>query len=187
MSNALRRHIEEIVSLTEEEFTFVLRHFTPRKLKKHQFLIQEGNPAQQDYFVISGLLKSYHTDEQGKQHILQFAMENWWASDPQAYHNETPATLNIDCIEDAELLGITLHNREKLCIELRKMETFFRKKTTAGYIAMQRRVLTLISTNAMERYQLLLQQYPQLLQRVPKTLIAAYLGITRETLSRLQA
>lgn len=91
----------------------------------------------------------------------------------------------MDCLEDSETLYISLENREKLCAEMRKMEYFFRKKTTAGYVASQNRILSLISYNAKERYEYLLQQYPDLMQRVPKSLIASYLGITRETLSRL--
>ncbi len=185
MSQELRQHIEKIVLLTDEEFNFILSHFTAKKFLKHQFLIQEGSYVENDYFIVKGLLKSFHIDEQGKEHILQFAMSDWWISDPQAYHNQTKATLNVSCLEDSETLYITLQNREKLCADLQKMEHFFRKKTTAGYIALQRRVLCLISNNANERYEDLLQQYPDLIQRVPKTMIASYLGVSRETLSRL--
>jgi CRP-like cAMP-binding protein len=186
MSIILKQHIDEISPLTDDEFAFVVSHFTVKKFKKHQYLIQEGDLVQNDYFVVSGLLKSSHTDARGKEHILQFAMENWWISDPQAYHNQTPATLYVNCLEDTETLAITLHNREKLCAEFRKMEYFFRKKTTAGYIAMQKRVLSLIGSDSKERYLQLIEQYPQF-RRLPKTMIAAYLGITRETLSRFEA
>lgn len=185
MSGILRKHIEQIIPLTDDEFAFVLSFFVPKKFKKHQFIIQEGELVRNDYFIVKGLAKAAYTDTQGKAHILQFAMEDWWISDPQAFHYQTPATLNVDCIEDTDTLSISLGNREKLCCELQKMEYFFRKKTTAGYVAMQRRILSLISTNARERYALLSNQYPQFLQRIPKTLLAAYLGISRETLSRL--
>ena len=185
MSKELRQHIEKIISLTDDEFNFVLSHFTAKKFKKHQYIIQAGDFAPNDHFIVRGLLKASHSNEQGKTHIVQFGMEDWWISDPQAYHYETRATLNVDCLEDCETLYISLQNREKLCTEMHKMEFFFRKKTTAGYVAMQKRVLSLISNSAKERYELLLQQYPQFLQRIPKTLIASYLGVTRETLSRL--
>jgi CRP-like cAMP-binding protein len=185
MEQALRQQIEQIVKLTDEEFSYVLSHFAARKFKKNQYLIQAGDAAPNDYFVTRGLLKSSFTDEQGKEHIMQFAMEDWWISDPQAYHNSLKATLNVSCLEDTDTYYISLDNREKICADLRKMEYFFRKKTQTGYIALQRRILSLMSQSAKERYDQFLQLYPQLLQRVPKTLIASYLGISRETLSRL--
>lgn len=185
--NKLRQHIAEIIKLTDGEFEYVLSHFTYRKFLKNQYVIQAGDYVKYDYFVLSGLLKSWHIDDNGKSHIVLFAMENWWISDPEAFHNQTKATLNVDCLEDSETLYIALENREKLCAEMRKMEYFFRRKTTSGYVASQRRILSLISFNAKERYEYLIQQYPDLIQRVPKSLIASYLGITRETLSRLTA
>lgn len=186
MSSVLKKHIERIVPLTDEEFAIVLSHFTPKKFKKHQFIIQPEDTVSNDNFVVTGLLCSSYADEKGKEHILQFAMEDWWISDPEAYHNQTPASLYVKCLEPTETLSISLQNREKLCNELPKMQYFFLKKTTGGYIAMQKRILSLISGNSQERYRQLIAQYPQF-RRLPKTMIAAYLGITRETLSRLNA
>jgi CRP-like cAMP-binding protein len=187
MSQLLRQHIEKIIPLTGSEFEYVLSHFTRKKFKKHQFLIQQGQPVTHDYWVEKGLLKACHTDAQDKDSILQFAMEDWWVTDYQAYFNRAPASIYIDCLEPAELLCLSLHNREKLCAELHKMEHFFRKKLSAGYVALQARIVSLLGSNAKERYEQLVNQYPQLLQRVPKTLLAAYLGVSRETLSRLGA
>jgi len=187
MKEVLRRQIEKIVKLTDEEFEFALTHFTQRSYKKHQYVVQADNPAPNDHFVVKGLLKSFYYDDAGKTHILQFAMEDWWISDPNAYHNRLNATLNIDCLEDTETFFISIDNREKLCAEMQKMEYFFLKKTTAGYIALQKRILSLMSQKAEERYTQFVQLYPNLIDRVPKALIASYLGITRETLSRMTA
>ena len=173
MSTLLRTHIEPIVSLTDAEFEFALSHFTIKRFKKHQIVIQEGDYVKNDYFVVSGLMRSSHTHAEGKEHILQFAMQSLWITDPEAYHNQAKATLAISCLEDSETLAITLENREKLCRELQKMEYFFRKKSTTDYICMQRRILCLISGSAKDRYEHLLQQYPGLIQRVPKSLIAS--------------
>lgn len=185
MSEALRQHLEKITPFTDSEFEYVLAHFTSKKLKKHQFLVQEGNPVPNDHFVLKGLLKATHTDQNGKQHILGFAMEDWWITDYQAYFNQAAATLQIDCLEDTELLCISLYNRRKLCAELHKMEHCFHMKLTGGYVALQRRILTLLNSTAKERYEQFHQQYPTLTNRLPKTLIASYLGVSRETLSRL--
>lgn len=185
MSEILRRQIEQIVPVTDEEFEKILTYFTFKKLKKHQFLIQEGNIVTHDHFVIKGVLKSYYVNEDAKERLMQFAMEDWWITDYQAFFNETIATLNINCIEDTEVLCISAADREKLCAEMHKMEYFFRKKSNAGYVALQRRILSLLNNNATERYEQFIEQYPKLFQKVPKTLIASYLGVTRETLSRL--
>lgn len=187
MSHPLRQHIEKITPLTDAEFAYILSHFTGKKLKKHQFLIQEGDRVANDYFVIKGLVKAYHINKEGKEHILQFAMEDWWVSDYQAYFTQKEATLNIDCIEEVEVLCLSLVNRDKLCSELHKIEHFFRRKSNMGYVALQRRILSLLNNSARERYEQLLNQYPTLFQRLPKTLIAAYLGVSRETLSRFSS
>ena len=181
----LRTHIEKITPLTDAEFDYILSHFSSISYKKHQFLLQEGSPANCDFFVVKGLVKAYYTSNEGKEHILQFGMEDWWITDYQAYFNSLPATLNIDCLEDTEVLCLTLINREKLCADLHKIEHFFRQKLNMGYVALQRRILSLMNNSAGQRYEQLLQQYPALFQRVPKPLIASYLGVSRETLSRL--
>jgi CRP-like cAMP-binding protein len=184
MSQFLRKHIEAITPLTDEEFEIIQSNFTVKRLKKHQFLLQEGDPVKNDHLVVKGLLKAYHLVEGGKEHILQFAMEDWWITDYQAYLNEGRATLFIECLEDCELLCLSLRNREKICADQHAMEHFFRKKVNAGYVALQKRILSMLRSNGRDRYEQLLKDYPTLLQRIPKTLIAAYLGISRETLSR---
>ena len=185
MEIKLRDHINQIVSLTDEEFGYVERFFTKRKYKKYQYIIQAGEINNHEHFVLKGLVKTSYTDQDGKEHILQLAMENWWFSDPLAFNTNQLATMNADCLEVTETLSISFEDKEKLCATSQKMEYFFRKKYTTGNIALQKRVLALLSNNAAERYRLLLQQYPLIHERVSKTLIASYLGITRETLSRL--
>lgn len=184
MSQLLRQQLERIIKLSDTEFEYVLSHFKPRSFKKHQFIIQEGQSVENDYFILKGCLKSYSTDQNGKDHIIQFGLPDWWITDYQAYYTQGTASVNIDCIEDCELLCLSLQNREKLCSELHKIEHFFRKKTNRRNVALQQRILTLLSSSAEERYNQLLKQYPELFQRIPKHLIAAYLGVSRETLSR---
>jgi CRP-like cAMP-binding protein len=185
MQKKLREHIEKILTLTDDEFGFVLSHFTFRKVKKHQFLIQQGDYVNHSYFVVSGLLKLAHTDTNDKEHVLHFAMEDWWVSDYQAYFTKAKATMSLDCLEDAEVFCISLEDNEKLFAGLPKLEHFFLKKSHGGYIAAQQRILSLLTSSAKERYEQFLMQYPSLVQRLNKTLLASYLGVSRETLSRL--
>lgn len=187
MYTKLRAHIEQIVPLTDDEFALIQSHFHYRKVRKHQYLIQEGDSVVYSYFVLSGLLKLSSVDANDKEHILHFAMEDWWVSDYQAYFTRSRATMSLDCLEDAEVLYISLDDDNKLFAALPKLEHFFWKKSQSGYIASQQRILSLLSTSAKERYEQLLKQYPSLVQRVNKTLIASYLGVSRETLSRLSS
>jgi CRP-like cAMP-binding protein len=185
MQEKLREHIEKIVPLTDDEFAFVYAHFTTKKYKKHQFLIQEGEAVKHHYFVVSGLLKLVYTDDATRQHIVSFAMEDWWESDFYAYYTQTPATMSLECVEDTMVSCLLLEDYKKLCNGLQKMERFFLEKANFGFIGAQRRIISWLTSSAQERYEQLLKQSPSLVQRVPKSLLAAYLGVSRETLSRL--
>ncbi len=184
MTHPLKAHIEEITPITQEEFDYVLEHFVEVARRKHQFIVQQGEPVNREYWVLEGLLKSYVLDHTGKEHILMFAMEHWWVTDYDGFTNLSDAKISVDCLEDSKLMYITYENREKLLKEMPVWNRFWAKKTKYGYIALQNRILSLLKNTARERYDLLYDQYPQLFQRVPKKLLAAYLGVSRETLSR---
>lgn len=181
----LKEHIAGTAKLTEEEFTHFFSHFKPLSFKKGQVVIREGDKVNCEYFVISGCLKAFFINDEVKMHILQFAMPTWWTSDYNALYTQTKASINVDCITDAELLSLSNTDREKLCSEIHQVEHFFRWRTNKGYVAAQKRLLSLMNNDAKARYEELMTLYPQLYNLVPKHLIAAYLGVTRETLSRL--
>ncbi|MCE7054170.1 Crp/Fnr family transcriptional regulator [Algoriphagus sp. AGSA1] len=183
--HGLRRHIEEVIALTDDEFASVSSYFFLQKFKKGAFLIRQGERVPYTYFVLSGLLKLIHTDESGKEHILSFAMEDWWETDYLAFTTNTRARMSLQCLEDSDILCISLLDYKNLCLAYPKIEHFFLQKATSGHIASQQRILSLLSSDAKERYEGLLKRYPALVQRVPKSLLASYLGVSRETLSRL--
>ncbi len=187
MKEKLKEHIEKIIPLTDHEFSIILSHFSFEKYQKNDFLIQPGRYAIHCYFVVTGLLKLFYDDKNGKNHIISFAMEDWWESDFSAYFTKTKAKMSLQCIEDTSVFSLSLINYQKLSNELPKMQRFFLKKSNSGHIASQNRILSFLTTNAKERYEQLLEQYPLLFQRVPKTLLASYLGVSRETLSRLSS
>ncbi|WP_228431958.1 Crp/Fnr family transcriptional regulator [Chryseobacterium shigense] len=162
-----------------------MNFFKKQLFKKHYILVSRGAVAPLEYFVVKGLLKSTHTDSEGKVQIMQFAYENWWISDMQSFNTGAPAQFDIDCLEDTTVFSISHEDKEDLCRISNKMQYFFRRKAVYNMIALHKRVLMLLSSTASERYEALLKQYPQLHERVSKKLIAGYLGVTRETLSRL--
>ncbi|MFB0499302.1 CRP-like cAMP-binding protein [Mucilaginibacter sp. SG538B] len=181
----LKEHVSKTASLTDEQFDYFFSHFTYKTFKKGQTIIGEGDKVDCEYFVLSGYLKSFFINDDMKMFILQFAMPTWWASDYNALYSGERATISLDCITDAEVLCLTGHDREKLCNEIHASEHFFRWRTNKGYVAAQKRLLSFMNNNAKRRYEELLAQYPTLYNVVPKQLIASYLGVSRETLSRL--
>lgn len=187
MWQQLRTHLEKLVPLTDEEFERALAYFTYKSYKKHHQLIREGDDVREAYFIAKGLLKLVYTDAAAKTHVVSFAPEDWWESDFQAYYTQTPATLSLECLEDTAVWGLSLENYHRLCAELPQLTHFFLTKALRGSMAAQQRILSLLTTQAKERYEQLLRLYPALPQRVSKTLLASYLGVSRETLSRLTA
>lgn len=181
----LRQHIEAITLLTDQEFDYVKSFFTVKKVRKHQYLLQEGEPVLHEYVVLSGIFRMFYLDNDGKEHIIQFAGTDWWMSDYNAYFTQTNATLHIVCMEEGEVLCLKLAGREQLSKEMHKMEHFFRVKLTRGYAAQQKRIISLLSGTPQQRYEEFCELYPQISQTIPKKYIAEYLGVSRETLSRL--
>ena len=181
----LKEHISKIVSLTDDQFDYFFSRFKQQSYKKGQAIIAEGDKVECEYFVLDGCLKSFYINDNVKMFILQFAMPTWWASDYNALYSRTKATINVDCITDAEVLCLSNANQKEICKEIHAVEHFFRWRTNKGYVASQKRLLSLMNNDTRHRYEELMAQYPALYNIVPKHLIAAYLGVSRETLSRL--
>lgn len=179
-------HVNEKVSLTEEEQQTIKTFFSPKKLRKKQYLLQEGDVCKYMAFVEKGLLRSYNVDAKGADHMIQFAWEGWWISDTYSFLAGEPAAYNIDAIDDAELLLITLPHFEEMMLKVPKMERYFRILFQKNIISKERRLLSSITYSAEEKYLRLSETNPELIQRIPLNLIASYLGITPETLSRIR-
>lgn len=178
--------MEALLPLTDEEFALIPGYFKPRELSRKAFLIREGQTVTSEYLVVQGLLKSFLYDDAGKEYIIQFAMEQWWISDYPAYKVQGKGELCVQALEPCLVLELSLEAKTELCARLPKMYQFFGAKAFGGYVALQKRVLSQMKHTAKEKYELLLEQYPQLFQRVSRSMIAHYLGVSRETLSRLE-
>lgn len=178
--------INEVVRFTEEETKVFQSYLTPKKIRKKQYLLQEGDVCKFIAFVEKGALRSYSIDEKGNEHIIQFALEGWTISDLFSFLTAEPAVYTIDALEDSELILISHSSYEELLERFPKYEKYMRLQLTNAYIAMQRRLTSIISLPLEERYQNLLALYPQIVQRVPQHMIASYMGLTPETLSRVR-
>ncbi|QLE01697.1 Crp/Fnr family transcriptional regulator [Galbibacter sp. BG1] len=186
MRASIQKHISEHISLTSKEQSYFFSLLKPVELQKKDILISPGDRVDDQYFVVKGCLKAFEIDAQGDEHIIQFAIEDWWISDFKAYYNKIPASLYIDCVEDVELLKISKEDLENLFNKVPKFNRFFRIKLTNAFLSMQDRILSALDKNSAERYLDFLATYPNIEQRVPNYQIANYLGIKPESLSRLR-
>lgn len=185
MEELFRKQINKLVELTACEFDFTLSHFTEKHYKKKDLVFTLGEYIDNCYYVVSGLMALVHVNEQGKEFIFSIVNEDRWESDFTAFFTQQKTTMYLKCIEPTHLLCLTLENYNKLCREIPKMQSFFHQKSTLGFITTQQRLLSFLTTTAQQRYEILAETSPAIIQRVSKTLLAPYLGVTRETLSRL--
>jgi len=181
----LRTHISDKVSMTEQEFDLVLDAFKPRRLKKNQLLLRPGEICTADHFVIGGSLRQYYLDESGKEHVVQFAFENWWISDWSSVLSKTASFYSIEAMEASEVLVIGQAQLEILFKQIPALESYFRLIFQQAYAAHQRRILWL-QKPALERYRYFASVYGYFEQRLPQAQIASYLGLTRESFSRVK-
>ena len=186
MFDLLQAHIAKRVPLSQEEFVSCTQFFTTRKYRKRQFLLQEGDVCRYLAFVHRGCLREYSVDHKGEEHILQFAIEDWWISDLQSFLTGSPSTHNIDAVHDSEVLILEKVARDNLLIAIPKMERFFRLLLEANYLATHRRISDSLTTSAEDRYLSFIRTYPALVEQVPQNQVASYLGITPQSLSRIR-
>jgi CRP-like cAMP-binding protein len=187
MFELLLQSIKEKVSITDEEFEFCKTLFIPKKLRKKQYLLQEGDVCRYTAFVEKGMLRMFSVDEKGNEPILQFSFEGWWLADLYSFLTDEPSHYNIEAIEECELLLITKPSWEILLEKVPAFERYFRILIQNSLIATQRRLMSSISETAEEKYTKLVNNFPGCMQRVPQHMIASYLGITPETLSRVRS
>lgn len=180
------QHFNKKIPLTEEEQELIKGYLAVKKIRKRQYLLQEGDVCKVAAFVEKGVLRCYTLDENGTEHIVQFAVEGWYISDMYSFLTGEPATYNIDAVEDSSLVLISRSAVEELQRVSPKFQAFQLQAITAAYIALQKRVTSSISLSLDERYQNLVNAYPDIVQRVPQHMIASYLGATPETLSRVR-
>ena len=178
--------LNESVALTGAEQEIITRYLQPKKLRKKQYLLQAGDVCKAIAFVEKGALREYSVDENGNEHILQFALEGWLISDLYSFTTGEPATYNIDVLEDCELVLLTKSAQDEILKKVPKFETYTSMQITGAYLAMQKRVNAMISLSPEQRYQNFIKLYPNIARRVPQHMVASYLGLSPETLSRIR-
>lgn len=183
---AILANVSKHIQLTPEEQLFWRGLLRSRKVERGECLLQVGDISRYQYFVVSGCLRTYLVDEDGKEHILQFAPEDWWTGNMASMLKGQPSQLIIEALETTNVLALDKQGQDQLFDRVPKFDRFFRILITNAFVAQQRRTLSSLSKTAEERYAEFRKLYPSLDGRVAQKHIASYLGMTPEFLSTVR-
>lgn len=185
-SDLLITSLQQYIPLSDRDQQLIIACLRERKVKKGQFLVHEGAVSRCTNFVNEGSVRTYFIDLNGQEHIVQFAIEGWWISDLNSFILQVPATFNVQAIEDSVILELPFESLELLYEQIPKLERYFRIVTQRAFVAFQQRVVQNISMTAEDRYLAFQQKYPKIELRIPQRLVASYLGISAEFLSKIK-
>ncbi|MET3498458.1 CRP-like cAMP-binding protein [Mucilaginibacter rubeus] len=186
MFEQFKEYIGQKATLTEADYAKIEAVCIFKKLRKKQYLLQEGDVWKYNAFITKGLVRFYSVDENGRENIVSFAKENWWTGDRASLLTGESSKNNIDAIEDTELILITKTNFDRLCRDIPAFNDMVNAILNKSFITSQNRIHSAIAFTAEQKYLDFVQKYPDLSLRVPQAMIASYLGITPETLSRVR-
>ena len=186
MFKSILNNVARFIDLTpveKDQFTSLIQ---TKKLRKDQYLVQEGDVCRFEAFINKGSMRSFQVDNKGYEHVVLFGIEDWWIGDLYSFFTQTPSRYNVEALEDSELFCLDKPSLEKLYSEIPKFERFFRILIQNAFIAQQQRIIANMSQSAEERYNDFINRYPQFEKRFPQYNIASYLGIKPESLSRIR-
>jgi CRP-like cAMP-binding protein len=184
--DTLRGYLEARASFTEEELAYLRTAFVPKRLPADTFLQRAGDVARHAAFIASGCLRSYVIDGKGKEHIIQFAPETWWLADSDSLMSGVPSKYFYQAIEDSDLLLIDPPSHQRVVDRVPGYAAALRTGLQRHAAAKDHRIVSALSATAEERYLAFLETYPSIVQRVPQRMLASYLGVSPETLSRIR-
>jgi CRP-like cAMP-binding protein len=180
------KNVHKHIKLDEDEVNYFVSLLEPKTLERKKVYLKPGEVCKNSAFVIDGALKSFTVDKDGKEHILSFAITDWWIADMYSYISRKPAILNIEAIDDSSVLLLSFENQQLLYERIPKFERFFRILVENALVANQERLIDNLSSSAEDRYLRFIKKYPTIPSCVPQHSIASYLGITPEFLSKIR-
>lgn len=186
MHSSIKEHIQNIISPSKDDLDLFINQLAQVSIAKGDYLLKSGERVRDEYFVVKGCLKAYYMDSKGNRHISQFAVENWWVGDFDAFYNEVPSTLYIEATEDSQLLAIDRTSLNQVFEKAPIFERYFRILVTEAFISQRKRILSAQEKNTQQRYVQFCTSYSNIENRVTNYDIANYLGVTAESLSRVR-
>jgi len=187
MSEILKNYFQKVLpDFTDEKFDFILYKSQLIKLQRKEIVCKQGEVCNLKIFVAKGLLRNYSISEDGNEHILQFVNEMSWTTDPESFYNNTPSKLNIEAMESSEIFAFNLEDFAELRGQIPELNIFVENILTRKSMEIHKRLLMNISSSPEEKYLDFINTYPDIFNRVPLHMVASYLGLSRETLSRVR-
>lgn len=186
MFDSFINYLQSKITLTPEDIATIERVCRLKKVRRRQYLLQEGDVWHYNAFVSKGLVRTFRVDDKGVEHIFQFSPENWWAGDRHSYLYGDPAKFNIEALEDSEVILIAKGDFENLLEVIPGYNTFQRNLLERSFVVLQHRIHMGNSYTAEEKYNEFIKTYPDIINRVPQHMIASYVGVSPETLSRIR-
>jgi CRP-like cAMP-binding protein len=191
MSSDILNYFESYIRtqslFSDEEIATVKSLAIPKRLNKKQYLLRQGDACRFHTFVCSGCLRSYRIDDSGKEHIFSFSPANHWVSDRVSLVSGKPSEEFIDALEDSVIIQFSVGSFKTLLRDIPNFDALNTKIITDDCSRSRDRIYMMISQQAEERYRQFIQLFPQLHQRLPIFMIASYIGVTRETLTRIRS
>ncbi|MDG1797913.1 MAG: Crp/Fnr family transcriptional regulator [Flavobacteriales bacterium] len=178
--------IKTRLDLTSEAEEFIYLISKEKTLPKGEVLIRQGQIVKKTFYVTSGCLRSYCIDKNGKEHTLLFAIKDWWISDFIAIHNNEFATLTVECLTESKVIEFNAKELDGIHARFPEFEPYQRHNLERHIVSLHKRILNQLQLSAVERYDLFLNQYPDIEQHTRNFHIASYLGITQQSLSRIR-
>ncbi|HMI01917.1 MAG TPA: Crp/Fnr family transcriptional regulator [Pedobacter sp.] len=186
MFSVFQKYLLDKIQLSSQELEQIEAVIKVKKLRKKQFLVQEGDVWRYNAFVSRGFLKTFSIDSNGKEYIMNFSPENYWTGDRESLASGSPSRFNIDAIEDSEVLLIEKENFEMVCNTIPQFNNLVNSILQKSFVVSQNRIHANISLSAEDRYQDFLDRYSAIANRIPQHMIASYIGITPETITRIR-
>lgn len=186
MKEQLKTYFNRYLPFNDAEIEDIYALLSQKTYKKKEFLLEKGNICKHNYFILKGVVRSYHIDKKGKELITLFAIDNWWVTNMESFIKETPSSQYIQAIEETTVLCLSKSSLETLYQQHPKLERLFRIVTENMLIANLRKNDFFLQLKSKERYYDFVAKQPDFVQRVPQYMIASYLEITPEYLSELR-
>lgn len=186
MFSVFKEYISTKGSLTDDQWAFIESVTAIKKLRKHQLLLKEGDIWNHHAFICNGCVRRYYIDSDALEHTIQFSIENWWTGDRESLLNGTPSKYNIEAIENTSVLLIGKEDFDKICIQIPSFSSIINSILQKSLNTTQKRIQADISLSAEDKFLHFMESFPKIANRVPRHMLASYLGVSPETLSRIR-
>lgn len=187
MFEAIVSHIKKNVGLDPDEEEILVSLLSVRDVKKKEHLLQQGEVCNENYFIIKGCFRLYIITSKGVEQVIQFGIENWWITDYVSFKSGLPSGFYVQAVENSQVAVLHKNVQEELFQKLPQLERYFRIIAERAYSAQLMRIHYIFNLTGEEQYNLMMIRYPEFVQRIPQYLLASFLGITPEFLSKLRA